>query len=339
MKFKRALPALLCLLVSHAFAYSVKGTLGHVGACYHPRVYLEVVKDVEEFYSANAANLIASAEVAADGSFLLTGNDLPAEKLFYRLYATTSAGIKSSIVNGANPNYILLALDNSTEEMIACGDFCSASSTYTASTPDNKLLAQLGMLRRRHIMEVSNNVSESKREFLSSSYRQQMRQFADTSGSIAAFYAAFLADVSGEDLAATAEVLTKRFPRSIYANQVAEQAEMERLPSSAGRSRTLNVVLASLLLMSVIGNVVLLVRRKKAVAHNATAEQHAKELIESLSIKEREILKMVHEGLSNKEIADKHNIEVSTVKTHVSRIYQKTGIRNRKEVASIAKYA
>ena len=47
---------------------------------------------------------------------------------------------------------------------------------------------------------------------------------------------------------------------------------------------------------------------------------------------------MIHEGFSNKEIADKQNVEVSTVKTHVSRIYQKTDIKNRKEVAAIARY-
>jgi len=339
MKFQRLLPACLCLFVSPAYAYSVRGTLGHLGSCYHPRVYLEVVKDIGDFYAANSSNLIAASDVAADGSFLLTGKDLPAEKLFYRLYATQSPGVKTYIMNGANPNFILLALDNTTEETIICGDFCTASAVYTASTRDNGLLAQIGLQRSKHITEATADISESKLGFLSSSYKQQMLRFADTSNSVAAFYAAFLADVRGSELSDLAAVFNSRFPHSVYAGQLAKMAELDGLPSAAGRSKILNVILGSLLLISVIANVMLLVRRKKAVVHNATAEQQAKELIESLSIKEREILKMLHAGLSNKEIADKHNIEVSTVKTHVSRIYQKTGIRNRKEVASIARYA
>lgn len=114
---------------------------------------------------------------------------------------------------------------------------------------------------------------------------------------------------------------------------------MDGLPASAARSMWLNVMLSVLLAISLGANLFLLLRRRKNLSDATAMEQQAKELIETLSIKEREILKMVHEGLSNKEIADKHNIEVSTVKTHVSRIYQKTGIRNRKEVASIARYA
>lgn len=339
MLFRRLLLVLFCFSAIAASAYTVTGTLGHLSSCYHPRVYLEVVRDVEDFYTADASNLIASANVASDGSFVLTGNDLPLEKLFYRLYATTSSGVKTSIMNGPNPNYILLALDNTTQETIACSDFCSASSVYTASTSDNQLLAQLGMLRSKHHIGVSADVSDSKIEFLSSSYKQQMRRFADTSQSVAAFYAAFLADASGQELPDLAAGLKRRFPRSVYAGQMEKMAELEMLPSFAGRSRNLNVILGLLLVISVIANVVLVVRQRKRLEHNDNEEQHAKELIESLSIKEREILKMVHEGLSNKEIADKHNIEVSTVKTHVSRIYQKTGIRNRKEVASIARYA
>jgi len=70
----------------------------------------------------------------------------------------------------------------------------------------------------------------------------------------------------------------------------------------------------------------------------ANDEENIKGLIEKLTIKEREILKMVNHGLSNKEIAEKLFVEVSTVKSHISNIYQKTEIKNRKEVAGVARY-
>lgn len=131
-----------CLCVVTASSYTIRGRFGNLGACYHPRVYLEVVRDADGFYAANAHNLLAWADVGADGTFLLAGQDLPAEKMFYRLYATTSAAVKTYIKNGPSPNFILLALDNATEETVICNDFCTASSDYTATTSDNRLLAR-----------------------------------------------------------------------------------------------------------------------------------------------------------------------------------------------------
>ena len=55
-----------------------------------------------------------------------------------------------------------------------------------------------------------------------------------------------------------------------------------------------------------------------------------------LSVQERKVLRLVSGGKSNKEISEELHIEVSTVKSHVSKIYSKLGVRSRKEV--IGKY-
>ena len=44
------------------------------------------------------------------------------------------------------------------------------------------------------------------------------------------------------------------------------------------------------------------------------------------------VLKMVAAGHTNKEIADELHVSVSTVKTHVHRILEKTGIHDRKHL-------
>jgi DNA-binding NarL/FixJ family response regulator len=56
-----------------------------------------------------------------------------------------------------------------------------------------------------------------------------------------------------------------------------------------------------------------------------------------LSAKEWQILKLVAEGKTNKEIAAVQFVEVSTVKTHLNNIYGKLSVNNRKEAR--AKYA
>lgn len=55
------------------------------------------------------------------------------------------------------------------------------------------------------------------------------------------------------------------------------------------------------------------------------------ELVESLTIREQEILQLIMQGNTNREIADALFIEVSTVKWNIRQIYPKLGVRNRRQ--------
>lgn len=50
---------------------------------------------------------------------------------------------------------------------------------------------------------------------------------------------------------------------------------------------------------------------------------------ELLTEREKEVLKVLSEGTSNKEIGEKLNISLATVKTHIINIYSKLGVSNR----------
>ena len=54
-------------------------------------------------------------------------------------------------------------------------------------------------------------------------------------------------------------------------------------------------------------------------------------LVEPLSAREREVLQLVAAGLSNQEIADRLFIGLATVKTHTHNIYEKLGVRDRRQ--------
>lgn len=60
-------------------------------------------------------------------------------------------------------------------------------------------------------------------------------------------------------------------------------------------------------------------------------------LIEPLTEREIEVLKLIAEGLSNPEIAEKLVLSVGTVKTHVKHIYGKLGVDDRVKAASMAR--
>lgn len=60
------------------------------------------------------------------------------------------------------------------------------------------------------------------------------------------------------------------------------------------------------------------------------------EIIESLTVREREILSLLAEGLTNQQIAERLFVGMGTVKTHVHRIITKLGVSDRTQAAVLA---
>ena len=81
------------------------------------------------------------------------------------------------------------------------------------------------------------------------------------------------------------------------------------------------------------------VERIYSASLGETAQAHPSQetLIEPLSERELEVLRLVTAGLSNREIAEKLFISTGTAKTHIHNLCGKLGVRNRTEAAMKAK--
>ncbi|MFN0030760.1 MAG: response regulator [Flavobacteriales bacterium] len=69
---------------------------------------------------------------------------------------------------------------------------------------------------------------------------------------------------------------------------------------------------------------------RKVVASFQKQKQEMKE-VESLSSREKEILQLISEGMLYKEISDKMEISLGSVKQHLHRVYEKLHVNNRTE--------
>ena len=72
------------------------------------------------------------------------------------------------------------------------------------------------------------------------------------------------------------------------------------------------------------------------VRQPAAAELPAPEAVDELTPREREVLAQLARGLSNTEIRDKLVISEATTKTHVARVFQKLGLRDRAQAVIYA---
>lgn len=71
----------------------------------------------------------------------------------------------------------------------------------------------------------------------------------------------------------------------------------------------------------------------RAASHPATAQP----LVEPLSAREMEVLQLLAQGLTNREIADRLTVVVGTVKAHNNSIFGKLGVTNRTQAAARAR--
>lgn len=76
---------------------------------------------------------------------------------------------------------------------------------------------------------------------------------------------------------------------------------------------------------------------RQAPTPNLPANPDQSELPEPLSSRELEVLRLIDQGLSNPEIAERLTVAPSTVKTHINNIYSKMGVQTRVQALNRAR--
>jgi len=335
--------------------YTIQGTVNFLDD-WQPTIYLAAIDKLDkltDYYRTSADLVVSVAPIQTDGSFVLTGDNLPSESRFYRLYLLKEDNreYETCLFVGVNDhNFIHLILNNDSQlEIIADEGAYSPFGNYKIEGDgENQAMRQLADIVYPSF-DFYKFQFQTERKFSEEKLHQNLKNFSDTCHypivSLAAvvntnFDQYFETDrYFYEDFG---ERLKKEFPHSSYTKNYFRKLNYYGFEETAILPNwvfwSIGLLAISLLIMSGLAFYFYKkLSNKSSVSAARPSTESIAELYDKLTLKEREILALIQEGKANKEIANQLFIGVSTVKSHINKIYSKIGASNRKEAQSIAR--
>ena len=353
MRCKQKLTAFLLVLFLTVFsgtqAAELNGTI-KLGNKWQPVLFLASISTPENLNVASPDFIIAKTFINPNGTFKFEDLNLPEETQFYRFYLVKNEGSLVEFNPFQERNYVHLLLSNSSV-LSFNADANSNSLEIEAISGDklNQQLLQFDQILFQKKKELNNDLSKAQKDFLTLDLERFIRDFVDTcTNSMLGLYAIYQLDEKETDFLRNNKFylnfkkkINHQYPNTTYSeaynnllNDLVGFRDMVcEIPGVAPKWKDILIWIESFLLLILLGLVYFLWKKNSAKDKNVEVSKQ-KSVIENLTIKEREILELLSEGKSNKEIAAELFIELSTVKTHLSSIYKQLNVANRKEAAN-----
>lgn len=325
--------------------YSVSGRV-NLSEEWQPQIFLAAIDKLDDYYNAYPDLIVDAANVNPDGTFLLQGSTLPPEQKFYRIYLMKEQNSEFDAclyVGGDDHNFIHVVLDSDTELIVnSDATYNAPFGNYTVEgNYDNEMMRSLARLVYPSFYFYQIKFPSELR-FSQEKLNRDLISFSDTCSSTMASLAAVIntdMDKYHNSNSAFYSAFANRLGKDLDDNSYKEDYDRKLRyynPDTKTESSwkdSLLLLLGGLTLFLIWQNI----RLRKKPKGQLDESKTQLDLTEQLTNKEKEILNLITIGKSNKEIAGELFIELSTVKTHINKIYSKLKISQRKEAVKIGK--
>ena len=323
--------------------YRIDGKV-NLSDSWQAQVFLAAVHRLDDYYKANPDLIIQSVPVNADGTFTLSGDNLPLDLRFYRLYLIKEQNSEFDAclyVGGEEHNFIHLLLNNDSEvNVLADPSQLAPFGDYTViGGRENALMKQLAEIVFPSFYFFQIKFPTDLR-FSMEKMNRELVLFADTcSHSLVSLAALNNTDMDQYYLAHNEiykkvnQRLKTDFKESPYIKEFSR-----KLKYYADEKPIWTYFIIGALFASCLGLLGLSRQNKKLKKEllqlsNQVATPAVD--LDQLTRKELDIFKAIIQGKSNKEIASEFFVELSTVKTHINKLYQKLAVNSRQEAINI----
>jgi DNA-binding CsgD family transcriptional regulator len=340
-----------CLLPRKAEGqYEISGQLNNYNSLWLNEISVSAINSTGLLYDSDYDLIINKDTLDKKGFFTLKGNNLPDERRIYRIDLTNQKHA-TMIQRGINSNFIFLILNNHSTIKITSPDFSHSPFDYKVEgSGENSALQQFEIFldRLQKLFINQQTRTGTGKDYTQSRFNTDIRNYCDTCRwPVVALMA--ISEITDFDKDYTVHPAYYRHfldrvkalaePNSVYVKEFETKLSLHDFQN---HSSTTQGGYLSMVIISTEGLIILflliLVWRLKSKARqphsspDKSPEPKREELYETLTRREKEILTLLIEDKQNKEIASALNLEVSTIKTHIGKIYQKLNISNRNEV-------
>ncbi|NME71260.1 helix-turn-helix domain-containing protein [Flammeovirga aprica] len=328
---KNIITILLLILCCQVNAFS--NNVGHISGklilddSWDRKIYVSYLKTFEKEYAVSNDIIITSATIDSLGNFKIDLEKVPTEWSFFRLHIVKKGVSPNSLVIGSlDENFIhLIAKQDSEIELFNTGDRPIFSGTRIKGADYMKTFDYIKKLSN-YPNSIDYEKSIIEKEFIKEVVSEKLKSVADTcKHPLVSLYAIYQTDFQADYLANPKfyeGYLSKwENENNPYFNSFRQKFHIVEHDLSNE-----NTIKHIIFFISVVGfltvSVLILFKRKN-------------QNINQLSLQERKIFGLLRNGLSNKEISAECNIELTTVKSHISSIYSKLKIKSRKEAVNL----
>lgn len=306
-------------------------------------VYLTAIDDYNKSSLFLTEQIIQESEIDSLGQFIFKGDFLSEKNKFYKIYidkCNESVTDYNHLLDHCDDsNYIIFIANNNDKIYFPLNDFEQMFCSVVVSRTQNIAIHKIDSIQETLLVNLQDSKSDEQRKIIYKNAFKRLQEFsASFDEPLVELYTyqlysdeksfsrvSYLEDLKTSNYYSELEdKLEEYYPNSYYTKQYKEDLYRDRAHDHIGNFNIIIGVLSTLLILSLLINFYLIQKRrtKKSKIDYKTV----------LSPQEQKVFELMNEKITNKEIADKLFISVSTVKTHINNIYSKLSISSRKEI-------
>lgn len=349
MNYRKIFLLLFLFVAWQINAMEIKGKI-NLEEGWQPVVFLAALNSPEDLFVASPDFILAETFIQADGSFGIKTDDVPEDPRFYRLYLVKADISLVEFNTTENRNYIHLLLDrNATIELQAriSNNALVIDGLAGSAVKENLDILNFDREYLRRGKMLAGDITKVRRDFLTNDMTAYIRQFVSgQENTLVGLYALYHIDDRNTDFLLNSEFyfgfqekLELQFSVNSYTEAYNDMLKeligfrdyVCEMPGIQPKWKDQLIIGEAVLILLLLVVVIWLLTAQRKLKLTQAKTGNSKSLYDSLTSKQQEILGMLANGKTNKEIAQELFVEVSTVKTHINNIYRLLNVTTRKE--------
>lgn len=284
-------------------------------------IYLSIISSFDEMYAITNDMIVTQASSDDLGNFLIDLSFLTKEETLIRIHLVKKGNPPASlIVGGNNENHFFIVANKTSKIKIQNLDsnniFSKVIVTGSPSTVNFNMITDLSSFP--DMFDYEDNLLN--KEFVEKVANERLRFIADTStNSLISLYAIYKSDFE-VDFYNNSDYYKNYLNKWKHIESTYFKNFRKQFPDN---NKTWYVFIIIFIILFITVGI-------RFIWHNSKRDKTS-----TLSIQERKIFYLLKQGSTNQEISNDLHIELSTVKTHVSKIFSKLKIKSRKEILNM----